>query len=298
MERWAQNREDGIVSIARGLGIDSKIADPDQMIEQCKALHDNAFGMAVRRKGGTKILQQINRSLLKDFQLDNPSENAGDSSVLVLSGNNYDAYDSGHYLCWLSPITTELAEMHRSRQKSGDTNRVLFYSACRDLASRVSKTKEPFSVCLSHLVLQTLLWDDDWFSQCRQTVEDDLRDSNHKRTKTLKTLLAGSHGSREICIIIDRLDRIAPLADDNDLDDDEVSDLIESILEIISTASCKVRLVITVDTCGWPKVRDDADLEARWKIWKRRIKLEGYSLSYKIDWQQPELRTGNLLAAN
>lgn len=142
----------------------------------------------------------------------------------------------------------------------------------------------------SRLIIQVLLWDDEYFSQNRQSIEDDIRDSGRQRIETLQTLLRGWHGSDEVCIVIDRLDRIAPLDGDRDSDEDSVSDLLETILEVVSTASCKIRLVVTVDASGWPQVRKDADLEERWNIWKRRINLKQYSPAYKVNWQQPEIQ--------
>ncbi|KAL8702462.1 MAG: hypothetical protein Q9201_004367 [Fulgogasparrea decipioides] len=290
-EDRAQQRKDQIAYMTRELGISQELADPDRMIAQCKRLHANAFEKAVRRKG-TKQLQQISLGLLKDLYLYKPSEETTESSALVLSGSNYDLYETGRYLCWLSPVTTEIAELYQSRQESGSTSKVLFHSPCRDEASRFGTRKEPFNVCLSRFIIQILLWDDKYFSQNRQKIEDDIRHGNLQRIKTLQTLLEGWHGSDEVCVIIDRLDGIAPLDGDSDTDEDEVSGLLEAILEVVSAASCKIRLIVTVDASGWPQVRKDADLEGRWNIWKRRINLQRYSPLFKIDWQQPEIHDG------
>lgn len=133
--------------MARELGISWELADPDSMIAQCKALHANAFEKSVRKKG-TKQLQQISLGLLTDLRLFKPSEENTRSSVLVLSGSNFDLYETGLYLCWLSPVTTEIAEVYRSRQRSEGTSRVLFHSACSDQTSRIGNRKESFNVCL------------------------------------------------------------------------------------------------------------------------------------------------------
>lgn len=277
--------------MARELGISWAIVDSDSMMAKCRALHAKAFVESVRRKA-TKQLQQISLNLLKDHHFYKSSEETTQSSVVVLSGLNFDGYDTGRNLCWLSPITTEIAELYQSRQRSGGTSRVLFHSACSDEASRHSNRKEPFNICLSRFILQILLWDDDYFSQTRQKIQDDIRHSNRPRTETLQDLLRGWTGSDEVCIVIDRLDRIAPLDDDDDSNtgEDEVTDLLETILEVVSTASCKIRFVVTIDTSGWLMARKDADLEERWNIWKRRINLQRYSLFHKIDWHQPEIQ--------
>lgn len=276
--------------MARRLGIDWELADSDEMIAQCKALHANAFAKSVRKKG-TKYLQQISIELLRDFQLNKSSEDIRESSVLILSGLNFDSYQAGLYLCWLSPVTTEIAEVYQSTHSSEGSSKVLFHSACRDEASRFSNRKEPFNICLSRFIIEILGWDDEYFSQTRQFIEDNIKDSDCQRIEMLKTLLKGWHGSDEVCIIIDRLDWIAPLDGDGDeeTDEDEVSDLLETILEVVSTASCKIRLVVTVDASGWPQVRKDADLKQRWNVWKTRNGLQPYTLSCKIKWQQPEL---------
>ena len=272
----------------RQLGLNKEQADPDTMIRWCKELHEDAFTEAIRRKG-TKQLQQISLGLLEDFHLYDSSDRAAKSSVLVLTGSNFDLYESGYNLCWLSPVTTEIAETFGSRVKKEGKSRFLFHSACSDEGSRFCNKKESFDVCLSRFIMQVLLWDDEYFSGSRQTVEDDIADSECPRSATLASLLKGPHGLDEVCIIIDRLDRIALPDGDRASDDDEVSDLLETVLDIVSTASCKIKVIVTVDASGWPQVRKDADLEGRWKIWKRRVNLQRFSPYYKIDWQQPEL---------
>ncbi len=260
------------------------------MIDQCKALHANAFAEAVRRKG-TKKLQQISIGLLKDFHLYENSPKSTESSVLVLSGLNFDSYATGDRLCWLSPVTTEIAEKYRSIQQSEGKCRLLFHSACSDQKSRFRDQKEPIDTCLSRFILQLLQSDDDFFSKHRQIVEDDIKDSNRPRSETLQLLLEGCPRADEVCIIIDRLDHMAPTSDDDtDSDEDYVSDLLRSILEVVSTASCKIKLIVTIDASKWPLVRKDSDFESKWKIWKRDNKLGKFSALFKIDWQQPELQ--------
>ena len=288
LAKWAQQRRDQVVHMERQLGLSKGQADPDTMIRQCKKLHKDAFAQAVRKKGA-KQLQQINIRLLEEFHLYDSSDRTAASSVLILTGSNFDFYESGSRLCWLSPVTTEIAEIYRSRMREEGKSRVLFYSACSDKGSRFSNRKESFDVCLSQFIMQVLLWADEYFSKYRQIVEDDIGDNNRQRSDTLASLLEGLHGLDEVCIIIDRLDRIAPPAGGEASDDDEVGDLLEKILEIVSTASCKIKLIVTVDASGWPQVRRDADFGGIWKIWKTRINLQNFSSYYKVDWQQPEL---------
>ncbi|CAL8580447.1 hypothetical protein XPA_006171 [Xanthoria parietina] len=108
----------------------------------------------------------------------------------------------------------------------------------------------------------------------------------------MKRLLEGCHPTDEVCIIIDRLDKIAPVPDDSDSDDDDyVSDVLESVLKIVSTASCAIRLVVTVDGSQWPRVRNDSDFESKWKHWEREHRLQDFSRLCKLNWQQPELRS-------
>ncbi|KAL8949005.1 MAG: hypothetical protein Q9222_004845 [Ikaeria aurantiellina] len=284
----AQQTKNQLAHISRELGISRELADADRMIAQCKALHAHAFAEAYRKKR-SKQLQQISINVLKDKGLCTTLEQSAPSAVLVLSGSNYDIYDSGAGLCWLSPITTEIAESYQAGQSSQGTSKILFHSACADRASRFSNEKEPFDLCLSRFILQILLWDDGYFSQTRQTVEDDIRDNNCHRLETLQSLLKGWTRSDEICIIIDRLDCIALHDNGRNSSDDEISELLETVLNIVSAASCNIKLVVTVDTKGWPLMRENADLDRRWKIWKQRIDLQRYSLLRKVCWHQPEL---------
>ncbi|KAL8775344.1 MAG: hypothetical protein Q9209_000351 [Squamulea sp. 1 TL-2023] len=288
-ETRAQEKNDEVAQIASELGISQELADPNGMIAQCKELHANAFGKALRRKG-TKQLEQISLGVLKELQLYKSTEEITESSALVLSGSNYDSYEAGSSLCWLSPVTTEIAELYQLRQGSAVTSKVLFHSPCRDEASRFSYRKEPFNICVSRFIMQILLWDDRYFWQNRQMIRHNIRDSDRLRVETLKALLQGWQGSDEVCIIIDRLDRIAIPDYITDPDEDTVSDLLELILEVVSTASCKIRLVVTVDVSGWLQVRKDADLDWRWNIWNGRHDLKRFSLFRKVDWGQPEIQ--------
>ena len=288
LDNRAQQQRDQVVHMERQLGLNKEQSNPNIMIRQCRKLHKDAFTKAIRKKGA-KQLQQISLGLLEDFHLYDSSDRTAASSVLVLTGSNFDFYESGDHLCWLSPVTTEIAEIYLSKMREEDKSRFLYHSACSDDGSRFRNRKEPFDVCLSQFIMQVLRWGDEYFSEYRQIVEDDIRDNNRQRSETLASLLEGLHGLDEVGIIIDRLDRIAPPDGGGASDDDEVSDLLERILEIVSTASCKIKLIVTVDASGWPQVRKDADLEERWKIWKRRINLQKFSPYYKVDWQQPEL---------
>lgn len=219
-----------------------------------------------------------------------------ESTVLVLSGLNYDCYDTGDHLCWLSPVTTQIAEKCQINQRSEGKCRLLFHSACTDQKSQYREKKEPIDVCLSRLIIQLLRSDDDFFLKHRQTIEDDIKDSSRHRSETMQLLLEGCHPTDEVYIIIDRLDHIAPIPDDSDSDDgdsedeDHVSDVLETLLKVVSTASCKIRLVVTIDASKWPRVRRNSDFETKWKIWKRRNTLKNFSPLFKIDWQQRELQ--------
>ncbi|KAI4104301.1 MAG: hypothetical protein LQ339_003920 [Xanthoria mediterranea] len=286
-----QKRNDQSDHIARLLGSSLELADADKMIDRCQSLHAHAFAKPIRRKG-PKHFQQISTRLLQDFQLYWPSLDSTKSSVLVLSGSNFDLYDTGKNLCWLSPVTTEIAKEYPKIPRSEGKCRLLFHSACSDQTSRFSGTREPIDVCVCRFIIQLLLSDDDFFSKHRQSIEDDFKDSSRGRSDTMKRLLAGCHPTEEVCIIIDRLDKIAPVPDDSDSDDDDyVSDVLESVLKIVSTASCAIRLVVTVDGSQWPGVRNDSDFESKWKLWDRDHRLQDFSRLCKLNWRQPELRS-------
>ncbi|KAL9629702.1 MAG: hypothetical protein Q9204_005127, partial [Flavoplaca sp. TL-2023a] len=270
-----QEGKDQRSHIAALLGSSMKLSDIGTMVDQCKILHASAF---------------TNIGLLRDFKLYEPPPRTKNSSVLILSGLNFDGYDTGKRLCWLSPVATEIAEEYRRNRIPAGSCRLLFHSACYDEESRFSKKKEAIDVCLSRFIVQLLLSDDDFFTKHRQSLEDDIRNSSRRRSETMQFLLEKCPSTDEVCIIVDRLDRIAPVPDDesDESDEDDVSDVLESILNIVSTAPCKIRLVVTIDASQWSKVRTDSEFESKWKIWERNHTLDNFSPLFKINWRQPE----------
>ncbi|KAL8878093.1 MAG: hypothetical protein Q9198_004028 [Flavoplaca austrocitrina] len=234
----------------------------------------------------------ISIGLLRDFKLYEPPSRTKNSSVLILSGLNFDGYDTGKRLCWLSPVATEIAEEYRRNRRSAGSCRLLFHSACYDEESRFGKKKEAIDVCLSRFIVQLLLSDDDFFTKHRQSLEDEIRNSSRHRSETMQFLLEKCPSADEVCIIADRLDRIAPIPDDesDESDEDDVSDVLESILNIVSTASCKIRLVVTIDASQWPRVRTDSEFESKWKTWGEKLCfIITYNPFFKINWREPEL---------
>ena len=63
-------------------------------------------------------------------------------------------------------------------------------------------------------------------------MEDHIRYNDSQKVETLQTLLKGWRGSDEVCIIIDRLHGIASSDGGRVSDEDEVSDFLETILEV------------------------------------------------------------------
>ena len=252
-------------------------------------LHANAFAEAVRRKKNKK-LQQINIELVEELGLYQPWDQATGSSVLILTGYNFDMYETGLYLCWLSPFTTTVADMHRSNQVPGSRTRVLFFSACRDEASRFKKKSElpNLDQLLVSLILQMLHWDD-FLEENGHLVEGNESGGVRKRIEILKDLLGACKPSDELYIVLDRIDGIRASNDDDQSCEDSVSRNLELILEIANAASCTVRMVVVADASGWSKVSTDTDMEGRWKIWKRQIGLQKFSMVCKVGWDQAEI---------
>ena len=251
-------------------------------------LHANAFAEAVRRRSNKK-LQQISIELVEELGLYQPWNQATGSSVLILSGYNFDMYETGLYLCWLSPFTTTLADIHLSNQFPGSKNRVLFFSAYRDEASRFQKRTElpDLDQLLNSLILQMLHWDN-FLEEHGHLVEGNMNVGIRERIEMLKDLLGVCKSSDKLYLIIDRIDGIrAP--DDDESCEDSVSRNLGLILEIIDTASCTVRMVVVADASGWSKVRTETDMEGRWKIWKRQIGLSKFSMVCKVGWNQAEI---------
>ena len=59
-------------------------------------LHAKAFVQAFRK---TKQLQQISLELLRDINIYKPSKDINETLALILSGLNFDLYQSGLYQC-------------------------------------------------------------------------------------------------------------------------------------------------------------------------------------------------------
>lgn len=209
--------------------------------------------------------------------------------MLILSGYNFDMYETGLYLCWLSPFTTSVADMHLSNQVPGSRNRVLFFSACRDEASRFKRRNElpNLDQLLVSLILQMLHWDN-FLEENGHFVEGNISGGIRNKMEILKDLLGACKPADELYIIIDRIDGIRP-SDDDESCDDSVSRNLGLILEIVDAASCTVRMVVVADASGWSKVRTDTDMEGRWKIWKRQIGLKNFSMACKVGWNQAEI---------
>ena len=274
----------------RGLGIEWDTVAPENSIAMCKLLHADAFAESLRRKRNKK-LQQMSLDLVKTSAFYKSWHEATESSVLILSGSNFDTYEAGRFLCWLSPITTEFAETQLLNQVPSKQCRVLFFSACRDGASRYGKRKELLSDCFSHFISQILHWDTEFVDQNCQSVEDDVKDLTRQRKDTLQRLLSACKCFDQLYIIIDRLDCIAPPNTDDESDEDAVSGNLAALLDTVCLAACNVKLMITIDADQWSEVRNDADMEKRWRIWQTQIKLKHYSMYCKIGWTQPEAQS-------
>ena len=208
--------------------------------------------------------------------------------MLILSGSNFDGYDSGNHLCWLSPIATQFAETQLSSQVPGKKSQPLFFSGCQDEVSRYGNRKERLDNCFSHFISQMLHWDTAFIDKHRQSVEDDVRDKTRRRKDTLKHFLEACIHFDQIYIIIDRLDCFAPLENNEESDKETVSGILEAVLDSVGTAR-NVKLMITIDAAQWPDVRTDTQMERRWKNWKRQLELKHHSMFSKIGWTQPEL---------
>ncbi|KAL8790409.1 MAG: hypothetical protein Q9195_006365 [Heterodermia aff. obscurata] len=288
-EQRNQRSKDRLFQIEAEFGIKWASVSPETFIAQCRMLHANAFAEAVRRKNNKK-LQQISIELLEELGLYQPWNQATGSSVLILTGYNFDMYETGLYLCWLSPFTTSLADMHLSNQALGSRDRVLFFSACRDEPSRFQKrTEHPnLDQLLISLILQMLHWDN-FLEEHGHFVEGRMSGGTRERIEMLKALLRVCKSSDKLYIIIDRIDGIRPSGDDDESWEDSVGRNLGLILEIADTAACTVRMVVVADASGWSKVRTETDMEGRWKIWKRQIGLNNFSMVCKVGWNQAEI---------
>jgi hypothetical protein len=295
-----QKRHDRYVSVAGRLGINVETAGQDKIAEKCKKLYTDAFTKATRRGGRSKLLQQISIDLLKGFNFYEPWNDKKEPSLLILSGINFDDYETGRHLCWLSPLATQLAEIQERRQAT-ERVRTAFFSGCQDNQSRFAKlrNKTPLSHCLSHIIWQILHWDHEYFEQHHEEVKICLEknswieDPLSQRKALLRSLFRSCSCFDEIFIIIDRLDCIAESDEDTSnevgtsLDDDAVGSTLEALLELVGDAACVAKLIVTVNASGWLMVQTDADMKTRWKVWKQQQGLKHWSMHCKIGWQQP-----------
>ena len=182
--------------------------------------------------------------------------------------------------------------MHLSNQAPGNHSRVLFFSACPDESSRFKRRTElpNLDQLLAALILQMLHWDN-FLEENGHLVEGKMSGGVGGKIELLKDLLGVCKSSDELYILIDRIDGIRPSHDDDDSEscEDSVSLTLELILEIVGAASCTVRMVVVADASEWSKVRTDTDMEGRWKIWKRQIGLNKFSMVCKVGWNQAEI---------
>ena len=136
-----------------------------------------------------------------------------------------------------------------------------------------------------------LHWDTAFVDKYCQSVEDDVGDITRQKKRTLKRFLEACIHFDQVYIIIDRIDCFAPLDDDDESDKETVSGILEAVPDSVGTASCNVKLMITIDAAQWSDARIDAQMERRWKNRKRQHGLKHHSLFCKSGWTQPEWET-------
>ena len=168
------------------------------------------------------------------------------SSLLLLTGENFDNYEKGSGLCWLSSATLDLVE-HLLKD-----SQVLFYSGCRDEGSRWAEVKETIANIFASFVFQILKWDEEFFLEYFKTVEQRLNNPGWKsteleerlrsRTDLVVFLLNSWTKSKRIYFVIDRIDKFGHGPDDTP------EDLIEEILQVVGGINHEVKVFIVASS--------------------------------------------------
>jgi hypothetical protein len=250
LTRFAEKERQAVcdcwTTISENIGLRTEELEQKIIIKSCQSLYRDAFKVSARKRGKDKLLQQADVNLLRKEVLFDRWHDDPRSSLLLLTGENFDNYETGSGLCWLSSATLDLVE-HLLKDWQ-----VLFYSGCRDEDSRWAEVKETIANIFTSFVFQILKWDEEFFMTHFKTVEQRLKNPSWKsteleeqlrnRTDLVIFLLNSWTKSERIYFVIDRIDKFGHGPDDTP------EDLIEEILRVVGRINHEVKVFIVASS--------------------------------------------------
>lgn len=243
--------------------------EQEKILQACQNLYADAFAVSVRRGSKGILLQQADVHLLRQDDYFDRWHDDPQSSLLLLTGENFDNYNKGSGLCWLSCATLSVVK-HLPID-----SQVLFYSGCRDEDSRWPSQKETIGNIFTSFVFQILQWDKAFFLEHYKTVEQTLKRPTWRSTERevklqqridlMISLLDSWTRSKRIYMVIDRIDKFEHEPEDTP------EDLIEEILAAVGKMNREVKVFIVGSslTC----LNSDEKLNTQRRIWHRKSDL-------------------------
>ncbi|ORY14029.1 hypothetical protein BCR34DRAFT_599445 [Clohesyomyces aquaticus] len=238
-------------------------------LEDLRNILEGSFSKSPRRAGKKdKVLMELN--LIKLLQLPEFKrwQNGPRSSLLVLSGSNYDDHYSRTRLCWLSSAIIEVAS------NIAPNHGRAVYSPRRVLPP--TSTESP-QKALSTAVIQLLEADMALCDEVVDMINCSAGVSIKEQIKNLEIIMEHSSAST-IYLLFDRIDLF---------DKHGVSpvDFIISLLRVIKVQGKVVKVLVTAEGVRWKK---DEELLASNNGKALRDGLEDEQLILKLQWMQPE----------
>ncbi|KAJ4291003.1 hypothetical protein N0V90_010199 [Kalmusia sp. IMI 367209] len=191
------------------------------------------------------------------------------SSLLLLSGKNYDMYTSGRGLCWLSPVIPLVISALSSPQPRA------IYSAKRRLGPEQSTAFKALSTIMFQIMaacpevcntmcdaIEYEFRNKEWRSQSIQAITQRIIDA----------IEASSH--TEFFLLLDRIDL---------LEDMGVPDFIREVLQLFAGHGKAVKVLATADSARW---RREEKLLAEDNGRSLRYDLKPNQLLLKLAWDQ------------
>lgn len=261
------------------LGAEEDAINTEQMITSCAQVCRDAFGLSPRFRGSKK-LQTLGISGLEKQQPYLAWKNCNHSSLLLLSGENFDNYEAGEGLCWLSPAAFEV-----TTALIGLKSRLAFYSTRRSPGHRYIATKESKEKLIAAIILQILHWDSGLFGTMYDGVKRTAQGLTAKENPfeeqklLLIRILNQWTNPGHVYIIMDRIDGF---------EDSPVLDVVEALLDVIQEARIIVKILAVAHSAFWKRAEKQChDTDGRLLSSGRRLKENQFL--YKVCWKQEEI---------
>ncbi|KAL6721021.1 hypothetical protein ACLMJK_000121 [Lecanora helva] len=279
---------DSLATLRENLQIDNALSSPASVIEACSTVYSPGLFGSTSRRGRTYVLQECDRHLLSASGLLEPFQSLQKSSLLLMSGINHQFFPYYNTLCWLSPVTVDLARSARGS--------LAFYSTQYAGGTDSLSSRHTLPTLFNSIIYQLLTWNEDFSRQWRGTVERAVAAETWKTDlmsaqKNLLLVLLNAWADRNddvseapTTIIIDRPDAfcIESTADGTRKWPivDELLDVVETLLEIVTEAKVVVKVLVVMNTASSEGFRAQT-----WE-WDRLEKQWGQTLLSKRKWEQ------------